>query len=119
MIKIKDYPKVNNKFEEFIKKLLQNWATAISDETPEITDEMVKDMIEPLLQSNPRVLYDFLDENHVYLQPALKEQLNPDAGWGYELSSVLGSGGDNDFKTRKEAELEGFNSSIKMLEELL
>lgn len=123
MINIKQHPKVEAKFNDFIKKLINVWveqAVGEGMEENEISAEYIKTASETMILSNPRLLYDFLDENHVYLQPILQEQLNPDNGWGYEISSVAGMSDESEaFKTRKDAEVAGFNQCLKILEDLL
>lgn len=121
MIQTKSYPKVHNKLKIFVKELLITWIEQATGGDPEeIHDEHLEGSIAPLLQSNIRLLYEFLDLNHVYLQPILLEQLNPEAGWGFEISHPGGNDDENaKYNTRKEAELAGFIKSFKILEDLL
>lgn len=123
MINLKQHPKAQAKFNTFIETLLRVWveqAVGEGMEENEISAEYIKTAAETMILSNPRLLYDFLDENHVYMQPILLEQLNPDNGWGYEISSVAGMADEiENYKTRKNAEQAGFNQALKILEELL
>ena len=121
MIQTKNYPKAHNKLKVYGNDLLNIWMREATGQNPEeIKDEEVEGVLEALLQSNTRLLYDFLDINHVYLQPILLEQLNPENGWGFEISHPGGNEDENaKYDTRKDAELAGFIKSFKILEELL
>lgn len=123
MIDYSKYPKVEAKLNNFIKRLMNVWveqAVGEGMEENELSEEYMKTSTTALIGSQPRLLYDFLDENFVYLQPHLLEQLNPDKGWVYELSSPKGlTDEETTFKTRKDAEIAGFNHSFEILEGLL
>ena len=121
MIEIKDYPKVQNKLRTHIRALLTRWIKeAVQEEPTPITDDYLDQAIDSLIKSNFRLLYDFFDENYIYLQPHLLEQLNPEGGWGYELSFPGGIfDEDQSYNSRREAEDAGFIECFKRLEELL
>lgn len=121
MIEVKNYPKVQTKLREYTKTLLVNWVKNAAGEEPgEITTEHVDQVIDSLIIGNLRLLYGFFDDNYVYLQPHLIEQLNTEEGWGYELSypgGILDE--EKSYKTRVDAENDGFLECFKVLEERL
>ena len=123
MINLKQHPKALAKLSIFIKRLVDTWiveAMGEGMEENELSQEYINNMTESLILSQPRLLYDFLDDNHIHLQPHLLEQLNPEKGWVYELSTPKGhSDEETTFKTRKDAEVGGFNHALAELEELL
>lgn len=122
MINIDNYPKSKVKLRGFVGKILKTWVENMSEESVgDITDEYLDSCIPGMLQSNYRILYDFLDENFIYLQPVLMNQFDETAGWDYELSHPGGltDSTEESHKTRREAEMAGFERSLKILEELL
>ncbi len=114
MIQIKNYPKVYQKYKDFIRSLLNVWVTQAVGENinnEELTDEYLETVADAMIGSQPRLLYDFLDENETYIN------INNFGGeWGY---SIDGASGLPTFSSRKEAETEAFNSAFKILEGIL
>ena len=121
MIQTKNYPKTHVKLKEFVKDMLTVWVKEAAGEDPgTITDEYLEGVLEPLLESQKRMLYDFLDKHLVYLQPHLLDQLNPEAGWGFSISHVGGIDDEHaKYSNRREAEEAGYIRAFKILEDLL
>lgn len=123
MIQIKNYPKAHKELKIFLRNLLNVWVKQAVNEDindQELTEEYLDQIVDTLTGSQPRLLYDFLDEKFIYLQPHLMEQLAPEKGWGFELSTPNASSDELvEYPTRKEAEAAGFEQAFKILERLL
>lgn len=112
-------PKTGKLLTLWTKKMLSNFQKMIvSDgknpdlnkglEIPEITDEMAKIALSGMVKVNFRLLYDFFDENGVFLYIAFDV-----------AGAFINNFTDKDHNTRIEAEVEGFECSFKTLESKL
>lgn len=116
---IQNYPKVYSKFKEFNRKLLDVWvkeAVGENMDEKELNPDYLDTVSDSVLSFNPRILYDFLDENKTYLSI----YHNGLDGWRYEIQYDKGTEDCVDaYPNRKGAEEDGFNQAFKMLEEIL
>jgi len=119
---IKNYPKVYSKFKEFNRKLLDVWinqAVGENMDEKELNPDYLDTVSESVLGFNPRILYDFLDGEGVYVTPVLLNDIEPMEGWKASVSRGGEISTGDSRLSRKEAEEDGFNQAFKMLEEIL
>jgi len=115
---INQCPKAHAALKQHIIKGLQEMQKAMIPpdaqegefELPDLNTFLTDEMIMHTLKSNVRVLYDFFDMNKIYVTIGF---IN--SNWIYQIDSLVGPG----FNSRFEAELEGFASAFKTLEEKL
>lgn len=121
MIDLQKFPKGKKLMAEFAKDGLQNWANEIAkkDGKPPkvVTDEEAKLGVEGLFLSNPRLIYDMFDLQDMYLIVILLDYDDPLKGWGYDVAvSDSVHHEEKSYKSRAEAELEGFNKCFEIYE---
>lgn len=134
MININEFPKSKKLLGEFGKRNLSAFQKNIMKEReiegveiPEITDEMADSYASALLTTNPRILFDFFDENEIFIsiRCAAKDvfyfrwNVKFDKGNDVEHPEALGRSTASNFTTRLECEKEAFNLAFKLLEEKL
>lgn len=71
-----------------------------------------KEKIGPLIDTGPRALFDFFDENEVYIETNVNS-----VGEVFFSYSVNGVSGKNAYPKRKDAETAAIEESFKLLEE--
>jgi len=118
MIDLKEFPKSKKLLQEFGKKNLLAFQKNIMKEAPvegleipEISDEMAESYANALLTTQPRILYDFFDENELYIS-VIRNADN----WS---ADVEGTDETGLYNTRIEAEFALFKIAFKLLEEKL
>lgn len=105
-------PKSKQIFKEYIKRILTGWQNFNKD-NPEFIPEELSDMelersMEAVLFGNPRILYDFFDENNIFMSVHHN---------GYNaVFSVNETDGGITYKTRREAEEAGFRRCFEEME---
>jgi len=118
---IKEFPKSEALLQEFFKKNLLAFQKNIMKDAPmegmsvpEITGEMSKAYMESMLLTNTRLLFDFFDENKVYIQVLYYGEK------GF-LPLVVGMNNDMEhtFPDRMEAEHFAFKTAFEILEKQL
>lgn len=119
MINIKEYPKSKKLLEDFARKNLLAFQKNITKEQPvegieipEITDEMAEQYANALLVTNPRILFDFMDSQEIFICIDMFQ--------GEFFGSIIGSlYKSNKYKERVELEQEMYVEAFKQLEEKL
>lgn len=134
MIDLQLFPKSKKLLQEFAKKNLLAFQKNIMKENkvegveiPEITDDMAENYATALLSTNPRILYDFFDEQEIYLsiRNARKDNfyfswnVKFDKGVYKDCSKAAGKSSISSFKTRLECEDDAYKFIFKLLEEKL
>ena len=110
---LKNYPKSASKLKSWIARETGEDITKIDDTTLSI-----------IIMYNPRILYDFFDEEDIFLQIGLISLLKISDGWGYNISykkdgSTINTDEDKTSTDRVECEILGFKDCFKILEEKL
>jgi hypothetical protein len=117
------YPKVWQMLKEWMKpRLLSFQETLIKSsgavEIPELSDDILDKFVEVTVQSNIRILYDFLDDNKIRVFPEwilpTKDDEDQESQWTYSINEEILF---PYFKTRTKAELAGFEEALKQLNE--
>lgn len=119
---VKNSPKVYAALKAFIiQNLLKMQKEMIGDHVdvmmPDINTFITDDMVLSLLRSNVRILYDFFDNQKLYVNPKVSPP-NNELRWYFTIN-----GADIDspvyFNNRLEAEVEGFTEAFTILEKKL
>jgi len=119
MIDLKQFPKARIKLEKFFRRNLEAFQKNIMKEAPtdileipKIEEEWVKKYTESSLATQPRILYDFLDENEIYI--------TIDMFQGKFFGKIIGSlYKTKEYDERVECELETFQEAFRQLEDIL
>jgi hypothetical protein len=121
--------KVKERYVAFMTESLQilqkNMAPVnATTEFPEITYEMAEKFAMHSLIGNPRILYDFFDKEKMIVEILYNISNNEFNtmlmnGYNREVSSSVGEVKLSSFKTRIEAEMDGFCAAAKELEDAL
>lgn len=114
----KSYPKAAGKFRVWLKSILVAFqeeaviAASSEDaiEAEAISDEVVEQSCEILLQTNPRVIYDFFDSNGLFME---LEVVGPQDSAAFTYN--VGEGPGPEYPSRREAEAAGFMRAFEEL----
>lgn len=120
MIQLENYPKSTKKLLEFTKDVLRQFQKEMlqkipldeGEVVPEIDDKIALETANYLLKQNIRVLYNFFDQEEIYMIPDRKE-----GKWAWKIGTGVMQISDDTFKSREEAEVVGFKEAFIKLEE--
>lgn len=118
------FPKSYQKLKEWMKPRLVSMQEAVLKEMtqetsviPEVTDSILEKFIEISLQTNVRLLYDFLDEYKIRLFPEWVVPSTDDEDreslWTFSINEEILF---DSYKTRLLAETAGFKTALEKLE---
>lgn len=117
MIETSQYPKGKKLLEEFARRNLAEFQKNIMKdapveglEIPAITDEMAEQYAKALLTTQPRILYDFFDENGIIIEITFSDK---EGGWDYNVNNTRSL----NYASRLQAENNAFYESFRQLEE--
>lgn len=120
----KTYPKSHKVLLEFIKKYLDGFQKSmvgqvgVDTEFPEVDDAIAEQATQALITLYKRMLYDFFDENEVYI--SLEYIGDENLSENYWCSTINAEEDRNYFgDNRIEAEELGFERAFKTLEDKL
>lgn len=111
-----DYPKACEIVKQwFLERMLESF----KDETvPEDFKEHVRkqgiptEQVERIIGSNPRSLFQVLDDNKLFIEIRINMEEGPEFSWGVNGNKV-----DDWYQTRTEAELKAVIECLKQLNE--
>lgn len=113
MINIEKYPKckvlLKGHIKSILKQIQDKFKTEEATELPEISDELVESMMADVITSSPRFLFDFFDENKVFIN-ILHE------GGYFKYSIYKHEVDDLSYSFRAEAEIDAFQKAFDTLE---
>lgn len=113
MIDIEKYPKckvlLKGHIKSILKQIQDKFKTEEGAELPEIGDELVESMMADVITSSPRFLFDFFDENKIFIN-------TPHEGGYFKYTIYNHKLEETNYSFRAEAEIAAFDKAFDILE---